>query len=118
MSESVFFILEVRVKPEARDSFPALVEELVEHTGKEPGAQNYEWFSSEDGETVHIFERYADSDALMTHMAGFGEKFAARFFEAVDPIGMTVYGDPSPEAAEGLGALGPTMLGSMAGFRR
>ena len=73
---------------------------MVESTQVEPGTLSYDWWVSEDGSAVHIYERYADSDALVTHITGFGEKFAGRFLAMVDPGRFTVYGEPNDEARE------------------
>jgi hypothetical protein len=94
------------------------VEEMVSSTRQEPGALAYEWFVSDDCTAVHIYERYASSGAVLEHLQNFGQKFAERFFRAVDATGFTVYGSPSDEAKQGLSGLSPTYLGPFGGFVR
>jgi hypothetical protein len=65
-----------------------------------------------------IYERYADSAAVMTHLRGFGEKFAGRFLAAVAPTRLTVFGAPSDQVKEALSAFGPTFLKPFGGFTR
>jgi quinol monooxygenase YgiN len=68
--------------------FKALVSGMVEATrANEPGALNYEWLISEDGTSCHIYERHADSAAVMTHMGNlgaFGERWAASDVHCTD----------------------------------
>lgn len=118
MREEVSWLIELAVKPGQLDSFRALMHEMVESTRSESGALSYEWFVNDDGSAVHIYERYADSAAVMTHLRGFGEKFAGRFLAAVAPTRLTVFGTPSDQAKEALSAFGPTFLQPFGGFTR
>ena len=118
MDANVSWLLEVAVKPGQLEPFRALMAEMVESTLAEPGAEIYEWFVSDDGGVVHLYERFADSAAVLVHAATFGETFAARFMAAVDPTRMTVMGSPSDEARAALSRSGPTFLGPFGGFAR
>lgn len=118
MEGQVSWVLETAVKPGELDTFKVLMEEMVEGTSKEPPTLNYEWYISEDGGTVHLFEKYADSDAMIAHVSGFLEKWAARFLACLDVTRFTVYGDPNAAARELLAGFGPTYLGPWGGFAR
>jgi quinol monooxygenase YgiN len=118
MSEHVSWVLELAVKPGELDNFKALMNEMVESTQGEPGTLIYEWSISEDGSTIHGYERFADSGAAVAHLSAFGEKFAQRFLAAVDPTRLTVYGAPTDEAKDALAALGPVYLTPLRGFAR
>lgn len=118
MGEAVSWLVEVAVKPGELENFRALMEEMVESTRAEPGAVSYEWFVSDDGSVVQIYERYADSAAVLAHGATFGEKFAGRWVVAVDPIRCTVFGTPTEEAKAALSPLRPTYLRPFGGFVR
>lgn len=118
MDKQVSWLVEVDVKPGQLETFKTLVNDMVESTSVEAGTLSYEWFSSEDGTLVHIYERYADSDELLAHFQGFLEKFAERFSAAVDLKRFFVYGEPSSAAREALDALNPTYLGTLGGFVR
>lgn len=83
----------------------------------EPATQCYEWFISDDSKTCHIYERYADSAAAMTHLSSFLEKFADRLLACVEPSRMIVYGDPSEEVKETLAAFGALHMGADWRFR-
>ena len=100
MASTVSWILRVNVKDGQVETFRALMEEMVESTKTEPGTLIYEWFIDGAGRSVHIYERYADSAAVLAHGAVFGEKFAERFMASMDPTGFDIYGEPS-EGREG-----------------
>ena len=118
MQQHVSWVIELAVKPGQLGSFKELMEEMVAGTGTEPETLNYEWYISGDAGTVHIFEKYANSDAMISHVSGFMEKWAGRFMECVSPTRFTVYGDPSEAARELLAPFGATYLAPWGGFAR
>lgn len=118
MEKHVSWVIELAVKEGKLGSFKELMAEMVAGTSGESGTLNYEWYISRDEGTVHIFEKYADSAEMITHVNGFMEKWAGRFLECVDPTRFTVYGDPSEAARELLAGFGPTYLGPWGGFAR
>jgi len=118
MGDQVSWLLQVAVKPGQLAEFKAVLAEMIESTGAESGALTYEWSISDDGGTAHANERYADSAAVLTHLATFGEKFAQRLLGAADPTQFVVYGSPSDEAREALSAFGPTYMAPLGGFAR
>jgi quinol monooxygenase YgiN len=118
VKDHVSWVIELAVKPGQLDSFKELMEEMVAGTSTEPETLNYEWYISADEGTVHIFEKYANSDAMIIHVSGFMEKWAGRFMECVNPTRFTVYGDPSEAAREKLAAFGGTYLAPWGGFAR
>lgn len=119
MSDYVAFMLEVNIKPGELDTLKALKQEMVESArANEPGTLNYEWFFDADEKTCHIWERYADSGAVMTHIGTFGEKFAERFMAALELTCFTLYGNPSEEVVEALSAFGVVHMAPVGGFAR
>lgn len=119
MSDVVSWLLIVDVKEGKLDDFRALIEEMVRATEQdEPGTLVYEYFLSEDERSVHIYERYADSGAVMAHMGNFGAKFAGGFMAAAEVAGWHVYGEPSDEVRTTLTGLGAHFFGPIDGFAR
>ena len=118
MSDNVFWVVELAIKPGQLDAFKALMNDMVAATkANEPGALNYEWFISEDGTTCHIYERYADSAAVLAHagnFAAFGERWAA----LTEVTRTNAYGTPSDEVKGLLGAFNATLLAPLGGFAR
>jgi len=118
MSTVVSWNLQLAIRDGRLDDFRSLMNEMVESTRAEAGAQAYEWFVTEDGTTCHIYERYADSAAAMVHLGTFGSTFAERFLSFVEPTGFSVYGDPSDDVRGVLDGFGAVYLGPFGGFAR
>jgi len=119
MSEAIAWMLELDVRPGKLDELRALIDEMVSGTKQaEPGALSYEWSLSSDGTRCHIYEKYADSAATLTHLGNFGERYAARFMGALTPTRLVVYGAPSDAVKQALAALNPSFMDSVAGFTR
>ena len=116
MSDNVFWILEANINAGQLDNLKALMTEMVEATKRdEPGALNYEWFIADDGNSLHLYERYADSGAVMVHRGNFGQKFAERFLAYLTITKITMYGNPSNQVREAFVA---TYMSLSAGFAR
>ena len=118
MEKHVSWIVELSVKDGEHDRFEELMREMVAGTSEEPETLAYEWYVSAARDTVHIFEKYADSESMSTHVEGFLRKWAERFTGCVEVTRFTVYGDPSPRARELLAGFGPTYLSPWGGFSR
>lgn len=119
LATEVSWMLELSLKPGQEAEYTALLTEMVSATSaNEAGALSYEWSLSADGATCHIFERYADSAAVLAHLGAFGEKFAGRFLGMLTPVRCVVYGSPSPQVKEGLAVLNPVYMQPVGGFTR
>jgi quinol monooxygenase YgiN len=104
MTENVYWVLEVAIKPGCCEDFKALASTMVEVTQKnEVGTLNYEWAISGDQKSCHVNERYQDSAAIMVHLKSFGEHFATRFAELGTTTRFVVYGAPSAQVKDALG---------------
>jgi hypothetical protein len=81
---------------------------------------NYEWSITEDSQSFHIYERYADSAATMRHLGTFREKFEERLVAAVEPTRFVVYGTPNNEVKESLtlSGLDAVFMTPFGGFAR
>ncbi len=119
MSDHVHWMLVAKVNDGELPGFKKMMAEMVQTTmDNEPGALNYEWNISDDGVTCHIYERYADSDATMVHMASFGKNFAKKFMSLANVTGITVYGKPDDTVKGALAAMGPVYMSPIGGFAR
>lgn len=119
MSDNVQWVIELNIRDGELDNVKALMNEMVEATqDNEPRTLNYEWFISEDGKSCHIYERYADSGAIMIHLGTFGERFAERFLAAMEPSRLMVYGNPNDEVRGALAGLGAVHMSQIGGFAR
>ncbi len=118
MEGHVSWIVECSIKEGQLGTFEELMQEMIEGTSTESETLAYEWYISEDESKVHIFEKYASSEATVAHVTGFLEKWARRFSGAIDMTGFVVYGDPSHEAREILDGWGATYMAPWGGFSR
>lgn len=118
-SRHVTWMFELAVREGREAEFRALMAEMAEATERnEPGALDYEWYVSDDGRRLHLFERYADDDAAMTHLANFGARYMGRFFDVLAPERLTLYGAPDDRVRAGLAQLTPQVMARAAGFSR
>ena len=117
MSKEVHWLLELNVNSGKLSDFKKVMAEMIEATRKEDGTIVYEWCFNDVESVCNIYERYADSDAVMTHLEGFA-KFADRFLGAVTPTRFTVLGHPSAVAQSALAAFSPVFLTTKAGFAK
>jgi quinol monooxygenase YgiN len=86
MNTEVSWVFEAAVKPAALGDFRALAREIsADNQSAEPGQLSFEWFI--DGTDVHIYERYQDSVAGLSHVQPFVENFAACFLACAFPPG-------------------------------
>jgi quinol monooxygenase YgiN len=118
MSENLYWVIEVAIKPGRFEEFKALVSTMVEVTQEnEVGTLNYEWAISDDQKSCHVYERYRDSAAVMVHLKSFGEHFAAPLAALGTITRFVVYGAPSAQVKDALGA-NVAHMAPLAGFSR
>ena len=117
MSAEISWLLVVEIQPGQLDNFRALARDLVASTQTEPGTLAYEWNLNADETVCHIYERYQNADAVLTHVQSFGT-FAARFMEASNPTRFHVYGPVNDAVKEALADLQPVYFSDLGGFSR
>jgi len=117
MSEHIYWILQVAIHPGKLEDFRLVARDLTAKTQSEPGTLGYEWNLSEDETICHIYERYQNAEALLTHVHSFGV-FAARFMQACHPTRFHVYGPVTDEVKNALTDLGPVYFSPLGGFSR
>ena len=119
MAENVSWIFELTVDPQRLDELKALLETVVSSIkSSEPGTLNYEWSVDAAHATVHVYERYQDSAAALTHLASFRAKFGERLFQVVKPARLVVYGSPDAQVKSALARLNPVYMSPLGGFQR
>lgn len=119
MSENVYWVLELAINRGRFEDFKTLETEMVEATERnEMGTLSYEYTISDDREVCHIYERYQDSAAAMTHLETFGVKFATRFMDVLKPTRFVIYGSPSAQVKEALAGMNPVYMAPFKGFNR
>jgi quinol monooxygenase YgiN len=92
MSDNVFFVVELEIKPVQLDDLRSVALEMVDLSREnEPGTLNYEYFLSRDGSVCHIYERYADTSAVLAHNRSYPADLSQRGM-AFRPTRLTAYG--------------------------
>jgi len=118
MSKQIYWILEVAILPGQLENFRAVARDLITATEPEPGTLGYEYALNDDGTVCHIYERYQNSDAVVTHAQSFGN-FADRFLQACRPTRFHVYGTLNEEAKAALTDFDPVYFSTLlGGFNR
>jgi quinol monooxygenase YgiN len=116
---NVFWTFKVNVKDGEVGKLKDLIAEMADASeASEPGTLIYEWTISNDQKSAEVHERYADSDAALTHLASFNKNFADRLMALVEPTGMTVYGSPSAALKKELVGADPVYMDVIGGFAR
>ena len=119
MNDNVSWLLGADIHAGQLANLKALMHEMVAGTQRdEPGALNYEWFIADDGSVLHLYERYADSAAVMVHRANFAQKYAERLLTYLTITKLTMYGNPSAEVRAAYAGRSITYLSLADGFAR
>jgi quinol monooxygenase YgiN len=119
MSENVILAVEFAIVPGRFEDFKTVAAEMIEATQhNEPGTLNYEWAISDDRQVCHVYERFRDSVAVMSHMERFNANFAARFGETVKLVRFVVYGRPSAQVKDALAGASPVYMAPFRGVSR
>jgi quinol monooxygenase YgiN len=118
VTKAVSWVIQLTLKQAALAEFQALTREMVTATRSEAGALCYERYISDDGRSVHIYERYVDAVAAVSHLKRFQESFGARFVALVDRGPVFVYGAVSQELRTLFDPLGAVYFDFLDGFVR
>ena len=114
---NVIWTVEGKIKSGMRADLDSLMAEMVGDVIKEEGTTNYEWTLAEDGETLHVYERYANTEEAKKHLVTWG-RFAERFMSIVDVYEFVVFCDLAPELKEAVAGLNPKYMLPIGGFAK
>ncbi len=118
-NSNIQFIVSLSIQEGKADTFEALAKSMSSHTEQEPGALAYEFFLSPDRTQCRLAERYADANAVLAHITGpVVQQLVPKMLEVSDLTGFEVYGDPGPDAAKILAAVGAQIYARWRGFSR
>jgi len=117
MSDQIYWILQVAIHPGKLEDFRSVANDLIAKTKLEPGTLGYQWNLSDDESICHIYERYQNAEALLTHVQSFGA-FAKHFMEACHPTSFHVYGPANDAVVAALDDLQPVYFSELGGFSR
>jgi quinol monooxygenase YgiN len=118
MVDDLYWVFTLHVKPGKFPEFRALVADIVAASYQEPGTLAYQYSVSANETTVHIFERYRDSDAFVAHVEQTFAPQAERFLQLVNVVSLVVYGNPNAAARKALNSFNATYMTLFDGFAR
>jgi quinol monooxygenase YgiN len=118
MADDLYWIFTLKVQPGRFQEFRALVAQIVADSAREPGTLAYQYSACADENTVHIFERYRDSDAFVQHVEQTFGAYAERFLALVTVTSLVVYGNPDANARRALDSFGAAYMTLFDGFAR
>ncbi len=89
----------ISVHPGKQGEFKTLARSFLEIVSEKEkgkgGTLQYDWFLSEDGTTCSVRETYADSEAVLAHLANVGRLFGQ--LATISTFEFEVFGTPSEE---------------------
>jgi quinol monooxygenase YgiN len=116
-ASTVRFIVGFTINEGAFVAFERIARVMAAETEKEPGALAYEWSLSADRARCRLYEAYVDAGAVLAHLKGpVIQELVPKLLEAGSLAGMEILGDPGPEAAEMLTAMGAQIFPVWQGF--
>lgn len=116
---TVQFLVSLAIQEGKFEAFESLAQNMSSHTEQEPGASTYEFFLSPDRKQCRLVERYANVDAVLTHITGpVVQQLVPKMLEVSDLTGFEVFGDPGPDASKILAAVGAQIYARWRGFSR
>lgn len=118
-SDWVSWIIEAKYEPSNEATLEEMAKEMTSYfLANESQTTHFEWsVNSEQGQLI-LHERYANSQAGLTHIETFSGKFGERFSALVQPKRVVVFGHPSEELMGVLSGMSPEILHYLAGFSR
>lgn len=93
------------------------MERLVEDGYAEPDTKSHFWCRSKDNKDLFFLEQYANDKALLEHVLANPTSRAA-FFESIEVIDITVYGNVSDKIKEILAPHNPTYMNYFGGYSK
>ncbi|MCG7585835.1 putative quinol monooxygenase, partial [Photobacterium sp. OFAV2-7] len=107
--------IEGKIKDKAR--YAEAMHKLTEAAFDEEGTLNHEWTIADDGETVHVYERYQDAAAAIKHLDTWA-KYGSLYMEATEITRFVVFSDLTDELKEAVAGLNPVYMKPYGGFSK
>ena len=117
MTDNVYWVLRAEVGQQGVRPIQELAKRFCEQTKQEHGTLDYEWSFNADQTQLHVYERYADSAAALTHIQNVGP-LLPEFMALTQNIRFEVYGEVSEEIKGALSELDVQYFQIFEGFHR
>lgn len=117
--ETVRFTVALSIAEGKLEAFEAVARAMVAGTEPEVGTLVYEFCTSNDRKRCRLIEKYIDAAATLRHLTGpVVQELVPKILEVSAITSFEVYGDPGPEAAEMLAAVGAEIFEHWHGINR
>ena len=95
MEDRIIIIATLRLLDNKLPQLQEAVRELQEHCSEtEKGMLHYDWYVSENSNTIKVLETYANSEAVLFHFDNH-KPFAARLSQSRAFVSMEIFGNAS-----------------------
>jgi len=95
MEDRIIIVATLTLLDDRLSELQEVVKELQEHCLKtEKGILQYDWYVSENSNTIKVFETYTDSEAVLFHFDNY-KSFGSKLGQARAFVSMEVYGNAS-----------------------
>jgi quinol monooxygenase YgiN len=92
VNDQVAWHVELAISPGGVAALKRLTAEMIAASRADPGTLSYQRFISDNESVLHVYERYADSDAAVAHLEMFAHHFGARYSQLVERRRFSVFG--------------------------
>ena len=118
MSSKAQYIVEFSLHPGQQDLFKEQLREIIPYIESlEDGTLIYEFYFNEDESKCVVTEQYADSEAMLTHLANVDSRLK-QLLTIANITKLEIYGELSAEAKAIATSFGATFLTRFGGFSR
>lgn len=93
------------------------MEKLVKDTYAESGTNSHFWCSSKDGKSLFVLEQYTDKAALEENLLA-NQSSRAAFYESIEVIDVTIYGNVSAKIEKIFATLNPVYMNYYGGYSK
>lgn len=95
MKDRIIIIATLKLVNNKLSELKAVVQELQEHCSRtEKGMLQYDWYVSEETNTIKVLETYTNSEAVLFHFDNY-KPFAPRLSEFREFVSLEVFGNSS-----------------------
>ena len=117
MTSDIYWIFKAEIGEGKLEALKSLAPKFCQITEKESGVIAYEWSISTDGKMLHVYERYVDSDAALTHLANV-DPHIPELMELVTPTEIECYGAASNSFKEAVKDFPIVYMENFEGFHK
>ena len=115
LSENIIWTIDGKIKD--KEKYDLAMKTLTEASFEEEGTLKHEWTIAEDGETIHVYERYKDAESAMKHLETWA-KFGHLYIDATEITRFVVYSNLTDDLREVVAGLNPIYMKPYGGFSK